>query len=173
MRERLASALLIAIILPPEGDGSRVIRPAAVAFAPIPRGCQAASRALRVPLHQLLSGLHHDPVDDDDVSQHEFMENFGQNETSVAIGEGGDDGDAGRRRNVAIGEGGDDGDAGRRRNADDKNENTTKRKGYRPIEDWHDEYKNQNADEFKAITHLRRERARWGKAFESLGGDGI
>eukprot|EP00561_Arcocellulus_cornucervis_P007490 CAMPEP_0185808732 /NCGR_PEP_ID=MMETSP1322-20130828/5788_1 /TAXON_ID=265543 /ORGANISM="Minutocellus polymorphus, Strain RCC2270" /LENGTH=156 /DNA_ID=CAMNT_0028504967 /DNA_START=73 /DNA_END=543 /DNA_ORIENTATION=- len=156
MRERLASALLIAIILPPEGDGSRVIRPAAVAFAPIPRGCQAASRALRVPLHQLLSGLHHDPVDDDDVSQHEFMENFGQNETSVAIGEGGDDGDAGRRRN-----------------ADDKNENTTKRKGYRPIEDWHDEYKNQNADEFKAITHLRRERARWGKAFESLGGDGI
>ena len=62
------------------------------------------------------------------------MENFGRNETSVAIG-------------------------GRRRNADDKNENTnTKRKGYRPIEDWHDEYKNQNADEFKAITHLRRER---------------
>ena len=49
----------------------------------------------------------------------------------------------------------------------------TKRKGYRPIEDLHDEYKNQNADEFKAITHLRRERARWGETFESLGGDGI
>ena len=157
MRERLASALLIALILPPEGDGSRVIRPAAVAFAPIPHGCQAATRALRVPLHQLLSGLHHDPVDDDDVSQHEFMGNFGQNETSVAFGEVGDDGSVGHKRNV-----------------DEKNENTsTKRKGYRPIEDWHDEYKNQNADEFKAITHLRRERARWGKTFESLGGDGI
>ena len=147
MRERLASALLIALILPPEGDGSRVIRPV-VAFAPmIPRGCQAATRTLRVPLHRLLSGLHHDPVDDDDVSQHEFMANGGQNETSVAFGEVGDDGSDGCRRNV-----------------DDRNENTnTKRKGYRPIEDWHDEYKNQNADEFKAITHLRRERARWGK----------
>ena len=152
MRERLASALLIALILPPEGDGSRVIRPV-VAFAPmIPRGCQAATRALRVPLHQLLSSLHHDSVDDDDVSQHEFMVNSGQNDTSPP----------------------NDGSAGRRRNVDDKNENTnTKRKGYRPIEDWHDEYKNQNADEFKAITHLRRDRARWGKTFESLGGDGV
>ena len=145
LRERLISALLMGLILPPEGNSSLLCKVAA--FSPVPplqiaaRGCQAAA-PLRVPLHQLLSGLHHDPVDDDDVSQHDFMVKSGQNQTSV--------------------------------DADDKSENTdTKRKGYRPIEDWHDEYRNKNADEFKAITHLRRERARWGKTFESLGGDGI
>jgi hypothetical protein len=43
------------------------------------------------------------------------------------------------------------------------------RTGYRRIEDWHDE----TADPRHAIEHLKRERAKWAKAFEDLGGDGI
>ena len=96
---------------------------------------------------------HHDPVDDDDVSQHEFMMNINENDQgSAAFGRSG----------------------GGKNDADNKkNENTKRKTGYRPIEDWHDEYRGKYADEFKAITHLRREKARWGKTFESLGGDGI
>lgn len=115
--------------------------------------CQAPHHRRLGPLYQKLSNLqHHDPVDDDDVSQHEFMMNDTENDQGSAA--------SGKR-------------GGGRNNVEDRNENTKRKTGYRPIEDWHDEYRSKNADEFKAITHLRREKARWGKTFESLGGDGI
>ena len=131
------------------------------AFVPLPstpstpaHKCQAPHHNRLGSLHQKLSDIqHHDPVDDDDVSQHEFMiNNVGNDQGFAAL------------RKIETG-----------RNDEDskKNENTKRKSGYRPIEDWHDEYRNNNADEFKAITHLRREKARWGKTFESLGGDGI
>jgi len=162
IRGRLAPSLLTAfLVLNSEGCSSRICP--AVAFVLVPpsstlsHGCQSQAPH-REPLFQLsVMQQHHDAVDDDDVSQHEFMITEGQDELDSA----------------ALGRGGDGGSVGRGINAEDKANENTKRKGYRPIEDWHDEYKSKNADEFKAITHLRREKARWGKTFESLGGDGI
>jgi hypothetical protein len=40
---------------------------------------------------------------------------------------------------------------------------------YRRIEDWHEEHH----DPSHVIEHLKRERAKWQKTFEDLGGDGI
>ena len=41
--------------------------------------------------------------------------------------------------------------------------------GYRRIEDWHKE----NRNEKHVLTHLKQERAKWAMKFEDLGGDGI
>lgn len=160
MRGRLAPCLLVCLIRPLEGRGSRISPMAA--FVPLPstpstpahHKCQAPHHRRLGPRHQKLSDMqHHDPVDDDDVSQHEFMINDDEND----------------QRGTALGKS----EAGRNDADNKKNENTKRKTGYRPIEDWHDEYRSKNADEFKAITHLQREKARWGKTFESLGGDGI
>ena len=96
------------------------------------------------PDHQLR--MAHAPVDDDDVSQHEFM-SAGQNQTSLVEQATADDDTPVNTR----GGGG----------------------GYRRIEDWHDNHVKENPEEHQVLTHLKREKARWGKTFESLGGDGI
>ena len=158
------ASLLICLIHSSKSSNPRTSSVAA--FVPLPstpsmpahqNQCQAPHHYARLgPLHQKLSDMqHHDPVDDDDVSQHEFMMNDNESDQcSAAFGRsGGGENDADKFNK--------------------KNENTKRTTGYRPIEDWHDEYRSKNADEFKAITHLRREKARWGKTFESLGGDGI
>lgn len=45
----------------------------------------------------------------------------------------------------------------------------TKCVGYRRIEDWHEENKNER----HVLTHLKQEQAKWAMKFEDLGGDGI
>jgi hypothetical protein len=44
--------------------------------------------------------------------------------------------------------------------------------GYRRIEDWHEEEKAKNPEGAQVLAHLKREKARWGKAF-GTDGEGI
>ena len=92
------------------------------------------------PLH-----MTHAPVDDDDVSQHEYMVADQKNQTSL-LEISTDRGTPGKAGGGC---------------------------GYRRIEDWHDDHVKANPEEHQVLTHLKREKARWGKTFESLGGDGI
>ena len=45
--------------------------------------------------------------------------------------------------------------------------------GYRRIEEWNDEHVQNNPEEHNPLTHLKREKARWDTAFDSLNGGGI
>ena len=46
-------------------------------------------------------------------------------------------------------------------------------KGYRRVEDWHADHIAANPEGAQVLAHLQREKARWAKTFESLGGEGI
>jgi len=58
----------------------------------------------------------------------------------------------------------------------DKEESTSnknKKKGYRHVEEWHAEHSAKNPHGAHVLANLKRERARWSKTFDDLGGDGI
>ena len=92
-----------------------------------------------------MMGNNHAPMDDDDISQHEIMDNNNDNcnEKTEEIGQ--------------------------------FNQSTTSSGGggYRRIEEWNDEHVQNNPEEHNPLTHLKREKARWDKAFDSLNGGGI
>ena len=90
---------------------------------------------------------HHLPMDDDDISQHEIMDNNGDN-CNVKTEE-----------EIEV--------------AQFNNQSTASTTGYRRIEEWNDEHVQNNPDEHNPLTHLKREKARWDKAFDSLNGGGI
>ena len=112
---------------------------------------------MKIPHHsnqqQYLSVLNmmgsHRIADDDDISQHEYSILVATN-NDVDDDENNDDASSSSATNRTGGRG-----------------------GYRRIEEWHEEHVNENPEEHYAITHLKRERARWARAFESLDGGGI
>ncbi|KAG7363265.1 hypothetical protein IV203_026625 [Nitzschia inconspicua] len=58
---------------------------------------------------------------------------------------------------------------GKNHNRTELNKSTPRTGVYRSIEEWHDDTHDPN----HVIDHLKRERAKWAKMFEDLGGDGI
>ena len=88
-------------------------------------------------------GHNHVPMDDDDISQHKMMDN-----NKIII----------KTEEIA-----------------QFNQSTTSSGGggYMRIEEWNDEHVQKNPDEHNPLTHLKREKARLDKAFDSLNGGGI
>ena len=84
-------------------------------------------------------------MDDDDISQHEIMDNNDDNCNEKTEEEA------------------------------QYNQSTTSSGGggYRRIEEWNDEHVQKNPDEHNPLTHLKREKALWIKTFDSLDGGGI
>ena len=82
-------------------------------------------------------------MDDDDISQHEIMDNNNDN--------------CNETEEVEVAQ---------------FNQSTTSSGGggYRRIEEWNDEHIRNNPDELNPLTHLKREKARRIKAFDSLDG---
>ena len=94
---------------------------------------------LKMQQQIIMMGHNHVPMDDDDISQHEIMDNKNDscNETEE----------------VEVAQ---------------FNQSTTSSGGggYRRIEEWNDEHIRNNPDEHNPLTHLKREKARWIKAFD-------
>ena len=98
-------------------------------------------------LNMMMMGSHR-IADDDDISQHEYSISPTTNNNDIDENINDENSDASSTTN---GSGG----------------------GYRRIEEWHEDHINENPEEHHAITHLKREKARWARAFESLDGGGI
>lgn len=98
-------------------------------------------------LHDMMG--HHTPSDDDDISQHEYSISSNNDDLNDEVEDEMSSIDAS--------------------SASPGNNNG----GYRRIEDWHEDHVKENPEEHHAITHLKRDKARWAKAFDSLNGGGI
>ena len=98
-------------------------------------------------LNIMMMGSHR-IADDDDISQHEYSISPTTNNNDIDESINDENIDASSANN---GSGG----------------------GYRRIEEWHEDHVKENPEEHHAITHLKREKAQWARAFESLDGGGI
>ena len=83
------ASLLICLIHSSEGSNPRISSVAAFVPLPSTQSKPAHQNQCQAPHHHRLM-QHHDPVDDDDVSQHEFMMNINENDQgSAAFGRSG------------------------------------------------------------------------------------
>ena len=88
---------------------------------------------------------HHPSFDDDDISQHEYSIISPDNTNDELSSE---------------------------TKLDENSSKVGSGSGYKRIEDWYEDHKRDNPEEHKALTHLKREKARWSRAFDSLNNGG-